>query len=85
MKEQGQILGKGSNPFALHELKASTANNHCYRATSRKTVPYSITALALLHALVAQLVERGTENPCVAGSTPAGGTKKGTNSNRLVA
>ena len=29
---------------------------------------------ALLYALVAQMVERGTENPCVVGSIPARGT-----------
>ena len=36
--------------------------------------------MRLEYASVAQLVERGTENPCVAGSIPAEGTK-GTNSN----
>ena len=32
--------------------------------------------MRLVYASVAQLVERGTENPCVAGSIPAGGTKR---------
>lgn len=35
---------------------------------------YSTDPSKLTHASVAQLVERGTENPCVAGSIPAGGT-----------
>ena len=30
--------------------------------------------VAILHASVAQLVEQGTENPCVVGSIPTGGT-----------